>query len=491
MKYLLFLTFFIVLNIANVYGQNCFTILVGKNASTDGSVFIAHSEDDLNDHNYVDLQKVPRIKHKAGEKQLFINDKGSIDEVVETFGYFWIAGSKYVEDQFLNEWGVAITSNSSQSKVLNGNGKIDHNLRKIVIERARTAREAVKIAGMIVEEYGYVNSGRVYSIADPNEAWVFEIANGKHWIARRVPDDEMVIIPNYYVIDDFNKTDTINYLSSPDIIDYAIANGWYNPQTDKSFNFRKIYGHSNRNDAIWNIARKWVILNMFSEKQYKFYDDFPFSVKPKQKISIPTLITALQNHYENTEFGHNPLFNNGSPHKRTSLGVKDTMTVCNYYTDFSCITQLRSLLPGEVGNIVWIAPRYPCIQPFIPWYYGIDRISSNYGSGIYNDATDIYNDKNINFIEKYPDLSCWIFDDFANKMDSCYGKEIKAVSEWKNGFQADIFKDVEIQEKELLNIYKSDHEKAVKMLTDLSNGFAEKVLIETKEKLQKMKAISR
>lgn len=72
------------------------------------------------------------------------------------------------------------------------------------------------------------------------------------------------------------------------------------PQTDKSFNFRKVYCHSNRYDAIWNIARKWVILNMFSEKQYKFYDDFPFSIKPKEKISIQLLINALENHFENT-----------------------------------------------------------------------------------------------------------------------------------------------------------------------------------------------
>ena len=252
-------------------GHNCVTILVGKNASTDGSVFIAHNEDDLNDHNCVDLHKVPRIKHALGEKQIFLDNTDSLDEVAETFGYFWITGSKYAEEQYLNEWGVAITSNSSQSKVLIGNGRIDHNLRRIVIERARTAREAVKIAGMIVEKFGYATSGRVYSIADPNEAWVFEIANGKHWIARRVPDDEVVIVPNYYVIDEFHKADTINFLSSPDLIDYAAANGWYDPQTGTSFNFRNIYGHKNRVDAIWNIGRKWVILNRLAEKRYDFY----------------------------------------------------------------------------------------------------------------------------------------------------------------------------------------------------------------------------
>ncbi len=496
MKNFIILILSLALNPLNIYGQNeseinCFTILIGKKASADGSVFIAHNEDDLNDHNFVDLHKVPRIKHKANEKQLFLNNTDSISEVEETYGYFWITGSKYIEEQYLNEWGVAITSNSSQSKEQNGNGRIDHNLRRIIIERAKTAREAVKIAGMLVEKYGYASSGRVYSIADPNEAWVFEVVNGKHWIAERVPDDEIVIIPNYYVIDAFNTTDTLNFLSSPDIIEYAVINGWYNPQSDSTFNFRKVYGHKNRLDAIWNTARKWVILNQLSDKQYKFNDDFPFSIKPKQKINLQILMDALQNHYENTEFENNTLFNNGSPHYRSSLTVKDTLTICNLYNDYSCITQLRNWLPGDIGNINWIASRYPCIQPFIPWYYGIKKISSNYEKATFKDALANYNNKNRNYIEIYPDHACWVFDEFANKIDSCYGKEIKSINKWKSNFQRDLFTKISEKENTIINTYKSDPEKAQQELTDLTNGFADKLLAETKEKLNELKKNNR
>jgi dipeptidase len=472
-------------------GHNCFTILVGKNASADGSVFIAHNEDDLNDHNFVDLHKVPRLQHKVGEKQVFLDNTDSLDEVAETFGYFWITGSKYAEEQYLNEWGVAITSNSSQSKVLIGNGRIDHNLRRIVIERARTAREAVKIAGMIVEKFGYASSGRVYSIADPNEAWVFEVANGKHWIARRVPDDEVAIIPNYYVIDDFHKADTTNFLSSPDLIDYAEANGWYDSQKDTSFNFRKVYCQKNRFDAIWNIARKWVVLNQLAEKRYDFYADFPFSIKPKHKIDIQTLIDALQNHYENTGFEHDPSLNNGSPHHRGGLGVRDTLSVCNVYNDYSCITQLRNWLPAGIGNIMWIAPRYPCIQPFIPWYYGINRVPSDYEKATYREALENYNNKNRNYIELYPGHACWIFDDFANQVDSSYGKESQSLRDWKGKFQADIFDTMNAKESEIIGMYESAHDKALQLLTDVTNGFAERALSETKEKLLRMKTSGR
>lgn len=488
---MLFVFMMSVLNLSSVQAQNeaetnCFTILVGKNASTDGSVFIAHNEDDLNDHNFVDLHKVPRLRHKTGEKEFFLYDRDSVDLPEETFGYFWITGSLYVEEQYLNEWGVAITSNSSRSKVINGNGRIDHNLRKVVIERARTAREAVKLSGSLIDKYGYASSGRVYSIADPNEAWVLEVANGKHWIAKRVPDDEIVIIPNYYVIDEFIPQDTLNYLSSPDIIDYAATNGWYDMHSDSSFNFRKAYCHRGRYDAVWNIARKWVILNQFSEKQFKFTDDFPFSIKPKHKVSIASLMEALQNHYENTEYENESSLAGKSPHKRNGFGITDTMTVCNIYNDYACITQLRGWLPAGIGNISWIAPRYPCIQPFIPWYYGIDKISTHYEKATYEEALENYNNKNREYFTLYPGHSCWVFDDFANKIDSSSADQIQSLKEWRNEFQRKVLETIAEKEKEIISDHESDCEKSLQMVTDLSNGFAEKVLSETQENIHKM-----
>jgi dipeptidase len=484
MKKIIISILIITLYSLNASGQddfdlNCYSILVGKNASTDGSVFFAHNEDDQG-QNFVDLHKVPRINHKPGEKQIFMNFTDSIDEVPVTFGYLWITGAVNNEEQYLNEWGVAITSDASRSKVKNGDGRIEHNLRRLVAERARSAREAVKIAGSLVEKYGYIASGRVYSIADPKEAWVFEVTNGKHWIARKVPDDEVVLIPNYYVIDNFDMSDTLNYLSSPDIIEYAISNGWYDPKTDKSFNFRKVYCRKDRFEAMYNIARKWVILNKLSEKQYNIDDDFPFSFKPKQKVSIQVLMEALQNHYENTEFKTSSSYKNNCPHYNS-----DTLRVCNSTNDYSCITQLRSWLPADIGNIMWIAPRYPCIQPFIPWYYGINKISPDFEKATYTEALQYYSNKNRDYKWMYPDHACWVFDDFSAKMDSSYGKEIKSVSECKTKFELYVFKTIKLKENEIINIYKSNPDKARQMLTDLTNNFAEKALKETKEKLRK------
>ncbi len=474
----------ILLNISSLFAQrgsdlDCFSILVGKNATTDGSVFFAHNEDDAG-QNFVDLHKVPRLKHTPGEKQIFVHALDSIDEVEETYGYLWISGSCYVEEQYLNEWGVAITSNGSRSKVTEGEAKIQHNLRRIVIERARTAREAVKVAGALVEEYGYTHSGRTYLMADPNEAWVFEVTYSKHWIARRVQDDEVAIVPNYFVIDNFDNTDTLNYLSSPDIVQYAIGKGWYDPKNDSTFNFRKVYCREDRRDALFNKARKWIILNKFSEKQYSINDDFPFSFKPKHKLSINDLMEALQNHYENTNYVKS--YNNECPHS-TNI---DTLSVCNGFNDYSCITQLRSWLPPDIGNIMWIAPRYPCIQPFIPWYYGIAKIHSDYEKESYIKALQDYNIKNRDYKSMYPNHACWIFDDYASKIDSCYGNEIDSVRIWKDSFETMVLNLQKAKEDQIVDIYKANPDKARQMLTDLTNSYADKLLTETKEKLSKL-----
>ena len=467
-------------NVQSDNDLNCFSVLVGKKASNDGSVFFAHNEDDEG-QNFVNLHKVPRINHRPGEKQIFVDALDSINEVSETYGYLWISGSAYNEEQYLNEWGVAITSDGGRSKVINGEARIQHNLRRIVIERARTAREAVKIAGTLVQRYGYTKSGRDYLIVDPNEAWVFEVTFSKHWIAKRLPDDEVAIIPNYYVIDDFDMADTLNYLSSPDIKEYAINTGWYNPKIDGSFNFRKIYGRKDRQEALFNIARKWVILNKLSERQYNLNEDFPFSFKPKHKLSIQDLMEVMRNHYENTQFAKS--YYKGCPHSDNI----DTLSVCNGLNDYSCITQLRNWLPADIGNIMWFAPRYPCIQPFIPWYYGINKILSDYEKMSYTDALRNYNIKQIDYKTIYNDHACWVFDDFATIIDGFYGKEIKSIKGWNNNFDKDIFMTLKLKEPEIINIYRSDPDKARQMITELTNSFAKKALDETKDKLKTMK----
>lgn len=456
---------------------NCFTILVGKNASIDGSVLLGHNEDNAGE-NFSDFHLVPRIEHTPGEFQVLLSGD-SIAETVTTNGYFWITVSKFNAEQYLNEWGVTITSDASRSKETNGQGRIGPVLRKIVAERAHNAREAVKIAGNLIEKYGYSSSGRIYSIADPREAWVFEAVNGKHWIARRVPDDEVVLIPNYYVIDSVNLADTVNFMSSPDIISYAVQQEWYDPSEGQKFNFRKAYCRQDRLYSMTNIARHWAALNILSDKQYEIYDDFPFSFKPKKKVSIQYLMNVLQNHYEGTEFEMNPSYSYGNPHNNTT-----TMRICSKYNTFSTVVQLREWLPVDIGCVFWTAARHPCFQPYVPWYYGISEIPPGFESEGYEQAMDNYLQKERDCRQLFSDAACWSYIDFASKVDKDYGEQIAALKKWKRKFESDEFQMIAEQENKIILIYKSDPDAARKMLTDLTSLFAERALSETRKKLK-------
>ena len=60
------------------------------------------------------------------------------------------------------------------------------------------------IVAELVERFGYVHSGRTYVIADPREAWLFAVVRGRRWVARRVPDDRVVVLPNVHIIEEID-----------------------------------------------------------------------------------------------------------------------------------------------------------------------------------------------------------------------------------------------------------------------------------------------
>ena len=153
----------------------CFSIVVGKNVSADGCVLVAHNEDD-SPPQIVNHHKVPRRTHQKGE-MLTLGNGGQVEQVPQTWAYLWseMPGMPF-SDSFVNEWGVCVTSDNCPSRETQGeltDGGIGKMLRRLVAERARTARDGVRIASELVERFGYVASGRTYIIADPEEGWLF------------------------------------------------------------------------------------------------------------------------------------------------------------------------------------------------------------------------------------------------------------------------------------------------------------------------------
>ncbi len=456
------LVIFIHLTYAQSNEYNCFSILVGKNATEDGSVLFAHNEDD-GGINLVNWYKVPRLTHQKGENISLINGR-EIPQVNETYSFLWLEmPGQTFSDSYMNEWGVTISSDACRSKEDSPDlidGGIGYFLRRIMAERAKSAKEAVKIAGSIVDSIGYASSGRTYCIADPNEAWMMSVVKGKHWVAQKVPDDHVAIIPNYYTIQDVDLTDTLNFLGSQDIINYAINRSWYDPESGKEFNFRLAYGKPSSVNSIRNMAREWSALNILSPIQYEISDEFPFSFKPKDKVTIQDLISVLQNHYEDTELDDTTLTH---PHKH------DIMRICSETNQYGFVAQLRNWLSPEIGSVLWLAPRRPCTQVFVPWYSGIIKIPDNYSIGDYSSALK-------NHFNKYNDIKSetnthkfWDYASHAENTDKNYYELIPLLSVKKQHLQQEVFNEYNTFDKNIINLYNENHKQAIDSINIFTN----------------------
>jgi dipeptidase len=177
----------------------------------DGSVLFAHNEDDYGE-GYFNIYLVPA------------NYYGRINAI-----FLAEMPGMHFSDAYMNEYGVVIASNacaSREDKPILTDGGITWELRNAMASQAHTAREAVEIGAKLIDEKGYNSSGRTYCIADPNEAWMLSVVYGKHYVAKRIPDDALAIIPNYYTITEVDLNDVENVIASPDLIRYAEERGW-------------------------------------------------------------------------------------------------------------------------------------------------------------------------------------------------------------------------------------------------------------------------
>ena len=360
---------------------DCFSILVGKDASTDGSVIFGHNDD--TGMSLVNTYKVPRQKHKPGEV-IALENGGELPQVAETYSYIWMnMPGKNVCDTYINEHGVTVGSNGCPSKEKNPeltDGGIVYWIRRAVAERVSSAREGVEIAGALIDKYGYASSGRTYIIADTNEGWLLNAVNGKHWVAQRIPDDKIAVIPNYYTIGEIDLSDTKNFLGSPDIIEYAIEQGWYDPAKDGKFHFAKTYSDGGSLRTNDNYNRMWQGVNLVSGKDYEYKSELPAAVKPVHKVSAQNIMAVLRDHYIGTELDKTMNYILGSPYKMNGP------TICAGGTQYSTVAHLRNWLPVEIGAIMWVAQYRPDVQAYTPYYSSMQSVPELYGYGDYKIA---------------------------------------------------------------------------------------------------------
>ncbi len=449
---------------ANIINEfNCYSILVGKDCTVDGSVLFAHNEDDYGEQ-IVNMYKVPSLNHDTNEVVILKNG-GVVPQIPVTNRYLWLdmPGMNF-SDSYMNEFGVTIASNSCHSKEKNAdlkNGGIGYWLRRLMAERAKSAREAVEIGGKLIEEFGYNFTGRTYCIADPKESWVMSVVMGNQWIAQRVPDNKIMVLPNYFTITNININDTENYLISEELIEFAIKEGWYTPEKDSEFNFRQVYGINSSIEHPNNINRKWSGLNLLGDKNFKTTDEFPFLIAPKKKITVKDLMKVLRNHYENTELENNDL----------SVSVHENKfgSICAKSTQYGFVAQLNGNMPKEIGNVFWYSPIHPCTNPFIPIFYNIKKFPKDYYFKNYQSAIKTHFTIKLPEIKKkMPEHAFLSITNKNLKIEENYYSEIRKIKKKIKKYEKNILKKHSSFQKRMLKLHKKNPKKARMKITDYS-----------------------
>ena len=399
-------------NITDSY-DNCSTILVGRNASATGYVLMAHGEDDSGCVSQV--HRVPRMQHGEGEVLTFADGAAVIPQVSETWAYLWTEhrgpGGIPFADGFLNEWGVAISSDScvsTRSASEEPPRGLGYGMRRLLAERSRTAREGVELAAELMQKYGY-RSTRAYHIADKNEAWSVQLTVGSQFAARRVGDDEIYYIPNWLTIHgiDFTDTEHRNFYWSEDLVGYAIRNGWYQPKVPgdyRDFDFAAVYqGPDSEGKSNFDRTKlAWQQITGAGPMP-----DRTFSIPAPRKFSVADLKSILRSHY--LEYDEDRKADPAmSPHR---FGICRDTTVESFVVEFAEKAAL---------TVLWRAAPRPCVSPYIPWFCGITRPAKGYTWMGVKASQASHLDPDETEFRYRPDLAYWAFHTLMNTMEFDY-----------------------------------------------------------------------
>ncbi len=400
-KQYLILTIFIILGSSLNNYRACTNLIVTKGASTDGSVMITYSADSY--EMYGELYHYKAGVYPEGATiQVFEWDTGKyLGTIPQARVTYNVVGN-------MNEHQVAIgeTTFTGRKELINPEGIIDYgSLIYITLQRATTAREAIKIMIDLVNEHGYYSSGESFSIADKNEAWIMEMigkgpgVKGAVWVARKVPDGYISGHANQARITTFPLDDPENCIYSEDVISFARKRGYFSG-SDEEFDFAAAYNPLDFGGIRYCDARVWSMFRrvndtMDSHLPYikgETLERMPLWIKPDEKISVHDVMQLMRDHYEGTELdmtkgvaaGPYEMPYRCSPLSFTVDGVKyfNERPISTYQTGFSFVSQARSHLPDEIGGVLWFGVDDTYMTLYSPMYSSMTELPYNYKVGL-------------------------------------------------------------------------------------------------------------
>lgn len=386
----------VIILLAMMFAQKaeaCTNLIVGRGASSNGSVIVSYSADDYGSYGY--LFFAPRAKHKRGEMRPIYhyetgNYLGEIPEARETFQRVGLT----------NEWQVTVTETTfgGREELWEGkDGIVDYgSLMLIALERARTAREAIDVMTETVARYGYASEGETFTVADKNEVWLMEMIGkgreekGAVWVALRVPDDCITAHANQSRIGRFPLNDPERCRYSKDVITFARRKGYYKGKNDGDFSFREAYAPADFVALRCCEARVWSFFNRWGEGDMERWlpyvmgdaaaEALPLWVKPKKKLTCQDVKDMMRDHYEGTPLAIDDGVGAGPyrmPYRPTPLvweadsvkyfherPISTQQTACVY------VAEMRSWMPDWAGSCLWYGNDDANMIPLVPLYPG-------------------------------------------------------------------------------------------------------------------------
>jgi len=369
--------------------MGCTTILVGKNASFDGSTMVARTEDApsgvFRAKKFVNVapEEQPR-KYKSVISKVEIDLPNNpvrytaVPNAILDNGIWGQCGA--------NEYNVSMSATetiTSNERVLGADPLVDcgigeEDIYTIVMPYIASAREGVTFLGNLLEEYGtYEMNGIAFQ--DENEIWWLETIGGHHWMARRVPDDSYVIMPNQLGIDKFDFDDAFGakkeFMCSADLLDF-VKKYHLDLSIDGDFNPRHAFGSRSDADHTYNTPRAWILQRYFNPTSNTYdginadyrpdSDNLPWARIPEKKITVEDIKYALSHHYQGTEYD--------SYSKDIHSVKKGTLRPIGINrTNFLGLVQIRPYMPDELKCLQWLAIGSCVFNAIVPFYTNINR----------------------------------------------------------------------------------------------------------------------
>lgn len=463
----------------------CTNVIVTKGASADGSCMVSYAAD--SHWLYGELYFKPQADWKVTDKlRVYDWDSGQylglIDQVEHTY--------KTVGNMNEHQLIIAETTFGGRHGLNDPNGIMDYgSLIYITLQRAKTAREAIKVMAELTNKYGYFSEGESFSIVDKNEAWIMEMVGkgtekkGSVWVALRVPDGYISGHANQSRIATFPLNDPENCLYAEDVINFARSKGWFSGE-DSEFSFRDAYCPADFGALRGCEARVWSAFNILSHGWFTFeetkgnlvtkdaysYVDYamghnpdnrmPLWIKPAKKLTVKNVADVMRDHYEGTPMdmttdigaGGNALPYRWRPMDFEYEGKKYTneRAIATQQTGFWFVGQARGNYPDVIGGILW---------------FGTDDAATSYVTPIYSNTEKVpecFRQGNGNLLSYSATSSFWINNRISNACYRMYNIMAPYVSERIDKFENEQMEKVRQNDVKALELFKKSMDSAEK-----------------------------